>query len=105
MPKKKEYTFYYCKECEIDFLVAIKLKRKVNCPKCADELFVEKIRTIWMNRPFNYKRPWTNEEDELILVGVKQGYTHKQISESLNGRTTKAVTRRLQQIRRKLNVE
>jgi len=101
MPKKKKYTFWICKDCEVDFIVPGALKSKVNCPKCADRLFVEKKKDIWIERPFNYKRPWTQEEFEIIQSGLKLGRTHKQIAEELEGRTENAVRRQVQQLRKK----
>ncbi|WP_096199496.1 SANT/Myb-like DNA-binding domain-containing protein [Bacillus sp. FJAT-45350] len=100
MPKKKKYWFHYCRECEIDFLVAAKVQGMVSCPKCGDGFYTEKVRSIWLERPFSYRRPWTSEEDDLVLASVEQGYTHQEISDSLNGRTKNAVTRRLQQLRK-----
>lgn len=102
MPKKKKYSFYYCRDCEMDFLIpGGTFKNGVSCPSCGDSIYTDYIKGIWLERPFNYKRPWTEEEDELILMGVRQGYKHREIAESLDGRTPKAVTRRLQQIRAK----
>ncbi|MEM5012092.1 SANT/Myb-like DNA-binding domain-containing protein [Niallia taxi] len=100
MPKKKEYSHYLCKDCEFDFIVPAILKRKVNCPKCADSIYVEKLMDLWLERPINYKRPWTKEEDELITLGKEQGYTYEQMSKSLLGRSPQSVRRRLQNIRK-----
>ena len=103
MPKKKLYKYYICKDCEIDFIMChFTRKGTPFCPQCAENVYVEKIKGIWMERPFNYKRPWTQEEDETILVSVEQGYTHKEIADALNGRTKNAVNRRLQRLRKGL---
>lgn len=56
---------------------------------------------VWVERPFQYKRPWTPDEDELIVVGRSNGYTHQRISESLDGRTMKAVARRWAELKKK----
>jgi hypothetical protein len=96
MPKKKKYKYYLCKECEIDFVVAEKLPGKPYCPQCAESMFVEKLKEVWMERPFNYKRPWSPEEDETVLVSLKQGFSYEEISEALIGRTGKSVKRRYQ---------
>lgn len=101
LPKKKKYTAWRCKECEIDYYVTQEVKHVTYCPKCGDKLFTEVVRTLWLERPILYKRPWTVEEDELILTGVELGRTHKEIAKELNGRTPKAVTRRLQTLRAK----
>jgi DNA-directed RNA polymerase subunit RPC12/RpoP len=100
MPLKKKYAYYYCRDCEIDFLTPFEGKR-VNCPKCADSLFVDKSKDIWIDRPFNYKRPWTKEEDEIILTGAKQGYTKKEMLEALDGRTERAIKTRLLRLKNK----
>lgn len=104
MPLKKKYTFYFCKDCEIDFCLSDnkgKQGLKRFCPTCGENLFVEKIKTVWMERPFNYKRPYTDEEDGIILVSRKQGFTYKEISETLFNRTPQSVRRRLQQLKEK----
>ena len=97
MPKKKRYFNYLCKECEIDFVVSF--KGKANCPKCADNVYVEYKGNIWLERSFNYKRPWTDEEDSILIDGIKLGYKHREIAESID-RTTKAVTRRVSQLKK-----
>jgi hypothetical protein len=96
MPKKKKYTFYYCRDCEMDFLTPF--QGKANCPKCADRLYVDKLKDIWIERPFNYKRPWSPEEDEMIITGMKQGYKQQEIADSLDGRTRKSVSARWRQL-------
>jgi DNA-binding NarL/FixJ family response regulator len=106
MPKKKPYRYYICKDCEIDFLLSGgKRGGRPFCPQCAENMFVEKVKEIWIERPFNYKRPWTPEEDETILVSAEQGYSNKEIATALEGRTEKAVCNRLAQIRKKLGIQ
>lgn len=100
MPKKKKYYSFLCRNCDIDFYVS-KRRKRIYCPHCSDYLFVELKCSLWMERPFNYKRPWTEEEDSIILDGARLGYSRKEIAESLNDRTTKAVIRRLSQLRKK----
>ncbi|MFD1066668.1 hypothetical protein [Oceanobacillus locisalsi] len=101
MPKKKPYTFYWCKDCEVDFIIMKDIKRPC-CPVCADGIYVQSVRDIWLERPFNYKRPWTDDEDEILLIGAERGMTHAEIGKEIN-RTGKAVTRRLSQLRRSLD--
>lgn len=98
MSLKKPYVFHLCKECNIDFLVKKGWVGKVNCPKCADSFFVEKIKDIWIERPNNYKRPYTDLEDQIILDGKNAGYLSAKIAEGLEGRTPKAINRRYQQL-------
>lgn len=100
MPKKKQYMSYICKDCEIDFLVAGK-HRRICCPVCGDGLYVDRQRTIWMERDFNYKRPWTQEEDEWLLDSVRQGFSHMEIAKAMN-RTHNAVRHRKSQIKRRM---
>jgi len=103
MPKKKPYTFYWCRDCEVDFIVTREVRRP-SCPNCADSIHVEGVREIWIERPFNYKRRWTNDEDDFLTEGVSRGMTHAEIGKEVN-RTGKAVTRRLSQLRRSRNEE
>jgi DNA-binding NarL/FixJ family response regulator len=106
VPKKKPYRYYICKDCEIDFILSSgKRGGTPFCPQCAENLYVEKVKEIWMERPFNYKRPWTEDEDATILVSVNQGYSDREIATALEGRTAKAVSRRLSQIRKKLGIQ
>lgn len=93
MSRKKEYTFYKCRDCENDFLVATRGSGRTRtfCPKCGENIYTEKVMNIWLDRPFAYKRPWTAEEEELIATGKRLGYSNKRIAESLDGRTTQAV--------------
>jgi hypothetical protein len=106
MPKKKLYRYYICKDCEIDFaMTQFTRGGKPYCPQCAKNNFIEKAKDIWLERPFNYKRPWTSEEDEIILVSAKQGYSNAEISTALEGRTAKAVCNRLAQIRKRLGIQ
>ena len=105
MPKKKLYKYYICKDCEIDFIMSRFIRKGTPfCPQCAENVYVEKVKQIWMERPFNYKRPWTEEEDETILVSVEHGYSNAEISTALEGRTEKAVCRRLSQLRKKMGI-
>lgn len=100
MPKKKPYTFFYCRDCDIDFLVKKEKKGVKFCPSCGENLYVEKLMELWIERPFNYKRPWTPEEDQMAVAGIMQGKTHEQISREMQLRTPDAVRRRLQQLRK-----
>ena len=103
MPKKKPYKFYWCRDCDVDFIVTKGIRRPC-CPACADNIYVQSVRDIWLERPFNYKRPWTSDEDEIVLTSLKRGMTHAEIGKEVN-RTGKAVTRRLSQLRRSRNEE
>ena len=49
---------------------------------------------VWLERPFQYKRQWTAEEDELVRTGKEAKYSAKRIAESLQGRTPKAINNR-----------
>ncbi|MCD7034335.1 hypothetical protein LRR81_08815 [Metabacillus sp. GX 13764] len=100
MPKKKPYTFFWCRDCDQDFAVSTERKR-IYCPLCGEHFYVEKVKDVWMERPFNYKRPWTPEEDEIVIVGRKQGYSYQEISDSLLARTPQSVRRRLQELKKK----
>jgi len=101
MKSKKPYGLFICKECEIDFLVQKKRSaRWVNCPLCADHIYVEKINDLWFERQFNHLRPWTAEEDEIVVLGKQQGHTHREIAGLLHGRTKRAVDHRVYHLRK-----
>lgn len=92
---KLKYRVMICKECEIDFIT-----RNGNyCSKCGDNLYVEKERTIWLEKPVVYKRPWTEEDDEILIESVRRGIKNQDIADDL-GRTKDAVAERLRRIRK-----
>lgn len=95
---KKKYTLSYCRDCDEEFLsVQLKRVKKAFCPLCGENQFTEYVMAVW-SEPFQKGRPWTPDEDELILIGIKNGYNYQQIAESLEGRTKKSVIRRRQRI-------
>jgi DNA-directed RNA polymerase subunit RPC12/RpoP len=102
MPKQKQYFHYMCKDCEVDFLVGKSTKNQNyrHCPVCGEYFEVEKIRNVWIDRPFNYMRAWTNEEDSFIVFSIMEGFTHQQIADNLEGRTKKAVSDRVIRLRK-----
>lgn len=99
MSKKKKYFFYKCRDCTKDFLSSGSSSYKIYCPICGEYFFTEKITEIWIERPFQYKRPWTTEEDEIVTAGKINKYSAQRIAESLDGRTARAVNHRWYQIR------
>lgn len=101
LPKKKKYTSWRCKDCEIDYFVTSAVTHTTHCPQCGDNLFTESIKVVWLERPFNYKRPWSEEEREIIESGLHLGKTYREISQELDGRTENAVRRQIQQLRSK----
>lgn len=98
MSRKKKYTAYRCRDCEIDFLV-YRLKGRIFCPCCGETIYVENVTHVWLERSVYYKRPYTPEEDEIILAGKQAGYTEHRIAESLPGRTQRSVQQRWSRIR------
>ena len=100
MPKKKKYTFYKCKDCEIDFFVSTNRKGKTYCPSCGEGGWVELQSTLWIERPFNYKRPWTEDEESILIMGCSAGYTYQEIAEALEGRTQRAVRDKLMRLKK-----
>lgn len=95
---KKKYNLSYCRDCDEEFLSAVVGRGKSTfCPLCGENIYTEFVMSLW-SEPFQKGRPWTKDEDELILVGIKNGYSYQQIAESLEGRTPKAVIRRRQRI-------
>lgn len=99
VPKKKKYFSYLCKDCEIDFVTSF-YRARIYCPSCSDSLFVEYKGSLWLERTFKYKRPWTQEEDFVVIDGVQAGYTYQEIAEAID-RTTKAVKNRAWQLKNK----
>lgn len=79
--------------------------RIIYCPFCADRPYVEKVCTVWMDRPFRHRKYWTQEEDDIILDGKRLGYTESRIAESLPERTRSAVNNRWGHIQAKKKKE
>lgn len=100
MSRKKKYTFYKCRDCENDFLAKPKQGKKPFCPTCGEQFYIENMMPVWIERPFQYKRHWTEEEDELIILGRQMEHTYKRISESLQGRSMKATQNRFYQLQK-----
>lgn len=98
MPKKKRYYIFLCKDCDIDFVISF--KKSPYCPCCGDNLYIDFKCNIWLDRPFNYKRPWTDLEDSILVDGIAQRHKYKDIGVEID-RTTKAVTRRASQLRKR----
>lgn len=95
---KKKYGLYSCKECEDEFIVSEKVKKTPFCPNCGEAFAVERLKNIWLERSFNYKRPWTREEDESLLIGYEAGFNKHEIAEGLKGRSAQAVRNRYYQL-------
>lgn len=100
MPKKKKHKHCLCRDCDVDFVVSSEIKNVVYCPSCGDSINTQLIKNIWMERPFQYKRPWTKDDDELLLDGIKANYSRQAIADELN-RTRKAVNRRYSQLKKR----
>jgi len=97
---KIKYNVVLCKDCEQEFLLRMTNRKKYYCPTCGENLFTEKQSDIWLTRPIRYKRPWTQDEDELIKNCVRAGYSNQQISAELKGRTAKAINNRISRLRK-----
>jgi len=96
---KVKYNIYVCKECDVDIIA----RRVRYFATCGDNVFLEKERTIWLERPVIYKRPWTEDEEEYLIEAVRRGHTDREIGEEL-GRTKAAVTERLRRLRKKKKI-
>ena len=96
---KVKYNIYVYKECDVDIIA----RRVRYCATCGDNLFLEKERTIWLERPVIYKRPWTVDEDEYLIEAVRRGHTNLEIAEELE-RTKDAVAERLRRLRKKKKI-
>lgn len=92
---KLKYNLFICKECEIDFIT----QYGDHCTFCGDNVYSEKQRVLWLERPFLYKRPWTNDDDSLLITSVELGIKNQDIADEL-GRTKDAVAERLRRLRK-----
>ena len=103
MSSMKEYSFYKCRDCELDFLLAVRGSGRTRtfCPKCGENLYTEKVASVWMNRPFYSKTPWTEEEDSILAPAKRRGHSGKEIAAMLEGRTPRACHARWHQMIKK----
>jgi predicted RNA-binding Zn-ribbon protein involved in translation (DUF1610 family) len=90
------YTIFYCKDCDSDFLKKATKTKSPYCPECGENIYTEKIKTIWNNGHFyKYNRTYTEEEDEILTTARAAGVPFKQIAEELlQGRTYRALESR-----------
>lgn len=95
----KKYTVYLCKDCNNEFLTT----RGRYCPECGDNIFVDRQRNYYMDRPIVYNRTWTEEEDEILIESIRRGHTYREVAEEL-GRTEKSVHMRLSRLREKQEI-
>lgn len=100
MPVKKKYTLFYCSDCGVETLT-LPQRSKYHCPKCGDNIAVEVVDTLWIEKLFYSKKPWTEEEHQALLYGVKKGLSWKEIADGLPFRSPQAVRRRWQYMQEK----
>lgn len=101
----RTYMFYECRDCEENFFIEKrrqKMKKynaRIHCPLCGENMFTEEIMEMNVVRPFQFKRKWTQEENEILELGLQSGYSVKEIEESLEGRTKFAIYKQMQRLR------
>lgn len=102
LSKSRKYIYWICKDCDLDFIVSNHFKKKANCPSCADNVYTEKIKSVYMDRPYNFLRHWTREELELLEDGLKSNRPYEEIANELN-RTVQAVRIKIYRLKSKPN--
>lgn len=101
MPKLQyKYTALYCRDCEVDFVVKRLDLKKYCCPVCGEHRFVQKLRDLSLKLPFVHGRYWTKDEIDILKIGIKQGYSYKQIEAALEGRTVSSISTKVWQLRK-----
>lgn len=102
-----KYIVFWCKDCEIDFLFRANKRNKSHayCPACGDNIATEKTREIWSERHYVQFKNWSPEEDDILIECRKRKMTAKETLELLEGRTDKAVYRRIKQLKIKGRIE
>jgi|SRR5690625_1517213 len=102
MPVKKKYTLFYCSECGEETLTANKpYKRNYFCAHCGDDMELERVDNLWIEKLFYHKKRWTKDEDQALIYGVKKGLSWKEIADGLPFRSPQAVRRRWQYMQEK----
>ena len=97
---KIKQNIYTCKECDIDFIA----KTANYCAKCGDNLFLERVRYIWLDRYVSRSKRWNLDDDEHLIESVERGISNQEIADEL-GRTKDAVAERLRRLRKTRVIE
>lgn len=107
MATKIKYNVYWCKDCEIDFLFRANKKNTSHayCPACGDNIATEKTKEIWSERHYVHFKNWSEEEDDIVIECRKRNMPVKEMLELLEGRTDKAVYRRIKRLKEKGRIE
>ena len=97
---KIKQNIYTCKDCDIDFIA----KAANYCANCGDNLFLERVRYIWLDRYVSRSKRWNLDDDEHLIESVERGISNQEIADEL-GRTKDAVAERLRRLRKTRVIE
>lgn len=97
---KIRQNIYTCKDCDTDFIAKI----ANHCVNCGDNLFLERVRYIWVDRYISRSKRWNLDDDEHLIESVERGISNQEIADEL-GRTKDAVAERLRRLRKTRVIE
>lgn len=107
MPESKKrlrYNIYQCTDCDKEFIARQQegrgWKPSPYCPYCGDDEYVDRIREYLLTKPLLYRgRPYTQEEDDIIVISHQRKLTHKETAAELEGRTWASVRNRKRKLK------
>lgn len=100
MKGRKKYKAYLCKECDFEFMTLDNNIRNMHCPICADYVEVVYLGSFNGHSIFNRRRIWNEHEDQVVIAGLKNGLSYKEIEKKLHLRTYAAIKRRVWYLKR-----
>lgn len=96
---KKRHEVHFCSQCDEMFITVGKKFHKPHCCYCGDDIMVEKVKDIWMLKPFIHHTKYTQEEDDIIIESRRRGILVSDIE--IDGRTVSSIESRWYRLRKK----
>src|SRR5699024_1901360 len=97
---KIKQNIYTCKDHDIDFIAKI----ANYCAKCGDNLCLERVRYMWLDRYVSRSNRWNLDDDEHLIESVERGISNQERADEL-GRTKDAGGERLRRLRKARVIE
>ena len=98
MAYRSKHTIYECIKCEEQFVMRYKELFETFCPMCGSSKHVDIVKDVWMDNPFNHRKRYSPEEDEIIINSIRRGYLVREIE--IEGRTRESIYKRAERLKR-----
>lgn len=101
MPRPGVYKRCKCRACDLKFFTQpFHSHKPVYCPKCGDDMDVEKHCNVKIQNHYIVPN-WGEGEDRILIEGMNTGESYKEIAGKLPGRTAGGVMKRANKLRKK----